>query len=154
MSSHYSTPIPVRIRSKYAADPISGCWLWTDAKSSTGYTHVYFQGKRRLSHRLIYEFLVGPIPQGLDLDHLCRVRHCVNPDHLEPVTRRENLRRGLRGVLLPLDCPQGHEFTTENTTPSTRGQGRKCRMCSRLRARKIRAQKGIPICPHRQKQPQ
>lgn len=73
-----------------------GCWLWTGARAGTGY--AYMQRGRRgeglvRAHRWSYEHFVGPIPEGLDLDHLCRVRHCVAPHHLEPVTRSENLYR-------------------------------------------------------------
>ncbi len=76
-----------------------GCWLWLGARSNNGYGHTTYRGDagqlRHISaHRRAYSLLRGPIPTGLDLDHLCRVRHCVNPDHLEPVTRSLNLRRG------------------------------------------------------------
>jgi hypothetical protein len=69
------------------------CWLWTAALRPNGYAVCYYQGKIYGAHRLVYTLLVGPIPEGLELDHLCRVTRCVNPDHLEPVIRRENLRR-------------------------------------------------------------
>lgn len=70
-----------------------GCWVWTASQNGTGYGALTIAGARKLAHRLAYAHLVGPIPDGLDLDHLCRNRMCVNPAHLEPVTRRENLRR-------------------------------------------------------------
>lgn len=69
------------------------CWLWTGSLQSRGYGCVGFGGKRYLAHRLAYEWLVGPIPDGLTIDHLCRVKACVNPAHLEPVTGAENTRR-------------------------------------------------------------
>lgn len=71
----------------------SGCWLWTVSKASGGYGKFAARGVNWKAHRYAYQHLVGPVPDGLDLDHLCRVRHCVNPMHLEPVTRSENLRR-------------------------------------------------------------
>lgn len=71
------------------------CWEWTGALfQGTGYGQVWADGTTRLAHRVVYELLVGPIPVGLDLDHLCRNRSCVNPAHLEPVTRRVNVQRG------------------------------------------------------------
>jgi hypothetical protein len=75
------------------------CWLWTGCVGDGGYGQVTIAQRRHKAHRAVYELLVGPIPEGLDLDHLCRVRRCVNPDHLEPVTRSENLRRGHLGKL-------------------------------------------------------
>lgn len=73
------------------------CWLWTGCTNSNGgYGRVYLSNPKRsqVAHRYIWEQVVGPIPAGMELDHLCRVRNCVNPDHLEPVTRGENMRRG------------------------------------------------------------
>lgn len=78
----------------------NGCWLWTGATSPQGYGRfnagLREDARNVLAHRWSYEHHVGPIPDGLDLDHLCRVRHCVNPEHLEPVTRQENVQRGHR----------------------------------------------------------
>lgn len=82
--------------------PFAGCWLWHGAVSKCkggGYGLIYVGGKEvvKSAHRVVYELERGAIPNGMDLDHLCRVRTCVNPAHLEPVTRKENLRRGLKG---------------------------------------------------------
>lgn len=89
-----------------------------------------------LTHRVTYTELVGPIPEGLDLDHLCRNRACCNPEHLEPVERVENVRRGLRGPgygALITHCKRGHEFAPWNLARS-RGEGfRICRSCHRAR---------------------
>lgn len=71
-----------------------GCWLWLASTDTKGYGLFGAEGKLSKAHRYAYELLVGPIPEGLVLDHLCRVRHCVNPDHLEPVTTYENILRG------------------------------------------------------------
>lgn len=121
-------------------EPNSGCWLWLAGLNSTGYASVNVDGRRHSAHKLIYQLMIGPVPRGLDLDHLCRVRSCVNPDHLEPVTRSENSRRGLTGNAaaiaqwLKTHCPQGHEYSTGNTyirTTAGRKPYRSCRTCHR-----------------------
>lgn len=119
-----------------------GCWLWTGALNWGGYGAVVRgtrpNQRRWMAHRFVYEIFVGPIPEGLDIDHLCRVRHCVNPDHLEPVTRRENLLRGQTVTAMraaQTHCVNGHEFTTQNTYRYSDGT-RKCRAC---RASQMRA---------------
>lgn len=75
------------------------CWVWTGAKQSAGYGALRVDGRVVLAHRHAYEQAVGPIPAGLQLDHLCRVTDCVNPEHLEPVTNRENVLRGRKAKL-------------------------------------------------------
>lgn len=82
-----------RLTSKVEIDD-AGCWLWRGAVDPTGYGRFFLDGRMDYAHRAAYRLLVGPIPEGLDIDHLCRVRACVNPQHLEAVTRRENLLRG------------------------------------------------------------
>lgn len=77
---------------------VDGCWTWL-GRLHNGYGYLKQHGRDVAAMRLIYEWLVGPIPDGLDLDHLCRNRACVRPDHLEPVTRTENLRRGRQALL-------------------------------------------------------
>lgn len=112
------------------------CWLWTALKNGSGYGIITINKKVRLAHRFAYELLVGPIPDGLQLDHLCRVRHCVNPAHLEPVTCRENLHRGDTWAArnaAKTHCPQGHPYDEKNTLVS--GGLRSCRTCARDRAR-------------------
>ena len=76
----------------WSAGP-SACWLWVGSRQSMGYGNLSFGGRHQLAHRVAYQLGVGAIPDGLELDHLCRVLRCVNPAHLEPVTRQENLRR-------------------------------------------------------------
>lgn len=119
------------------------CWLWLGAPNPSGYGgfHVPSLGGRA-AHRVSYILNVGPIPAGLQLDHLCRVRHCVNPRHLEPVTLAENLRRGAESRHAEdTHCPHGHEWTPENTTYGTQGY-RRCRTCRRegLRRARLNAQ--------------
>lgn len=112
------------------------CWIWTGAKAGPGekYGYIRVDGKTLRAHRFAYEALVGAIPKGLQLDHLCRVRACVRPDHLEPVTNREN---GLRGESFAAQqarrthCSQGHPYNEENTH-HYRGK-RYCRTCNRDR---------------------
>jgi hypothetical protein len=89
--------LPARIRSKISA-PADGCWTWTGAGGDGDYGAVWYQGSTRKAHVVVYELLVGPVPAGLELDHLCRVKHCVRPDHLEPVTHAENMRRTVRAA--------------------------------------------------------
>lgn len=117
-----------------------GCWLWTAGSNGNGYGvfHVgVVEGSkvRSYAHRWSYEQHVGPIPDGLDIDHLCRVRECVNPDHLEPVTRRTNLRRSPlvgRSSHPKDECLRGHELAGENLYVSPQGV-RRCRTCDRAR---------------------
>ena len=111
------------------------CWLWTAGCGSDGYGRLYVAGRHVLAHRFAYELLVGPIPEGLQIDHLCRVRLCVNPAHMEPVTQQENIRRGESGrwQLAKTHCPQGHPYDTENTN-LYRGM-RYCRSCGRANTR-------------------
>ena len=100
-----------------------GCWPWLAALDRKGYGAFYDGYRMRRAYRFGYEALVGPIPSGLELDHLCRNRGCVNPSHLEPVTHSENVRRG--GNALKVSCPTGHPY--DRVDPKT--GGRRCRRC-------------------------
>lgn len=121
-----------------------GCWLWQGFIDEDGYGHVSWQGKTRLVHRVVYELLVGPIPEGTELDHTCRVTHCCRPDHLEPVTKLVNIERSEVGRhnRLKTQCPHGHRYTKKNTYARRNAQGyvlRQCRTCRRERNRKAPA---------------
>ena len=136
MKGLYAMGAKERIAALSSPEPFSGCWLWTRALYSNGYGAIAFHGVSRIAHRLSYEAHVGPIPVGMDLDHLCRNRCCVNPAHLEPVTRKVNLGRSPlvgRGAgtaqTAKTHCPQGHEYTPENTRIA-RGK-RYCKTCHR-----------------------
>lgn len=115
------------------SDPF-GCWLWT-GPTHHGYGQIGVKGKIYRVHRYAYELEIGPIPDGMVIDHLCRVRHCVNPAHLEPVTVRENTLRGVGPSALAATqthCWRGHEYTPENTYIHASKGDRRCRTCKRL----------------------
>jgi len=106
------------------------CWLWTALIPSNGYGIYTMTDRERkrtvMAHRFAYELLVGPVPAGMELDHLCKVRNCVNPAHLEPVTHQENIRRALGKAV----CKRGHEQTPENRYVYSNGRQR-CLPCLR-----------------------
>lgn len=101
-----------------------GCWTWPGANP---YGQVRRLGKNYKVHRVVYEHVHGPIPEGYDLDHCCLNKACAHPDHTEPVTKRENTLRARR---LITHCPQGHEYDEANTCITGIG-GRACRQCAR-----------------------
>lgn len=129
------TPVD-RFMAKVDKDAPNGCWLWTAALDDGGYgVFGVTSSCTRKAHRFAYENLVGPIPAGLQLDHLCRVRNCVNPDHLEPVTPRVNVLRGVGPTAknaAKTHCIHGHPFDAKNTYTDPRGR-RDCRKCIALR---------------------
>lgn len=116
-----------------------GCWEWLGAHSC-GYAAVWRHGRMRPAHRVVYELLVGPIPPGKQLDHLCRNIGCVNPAHLEPVTQRENIARGRcwERNRSKTHCPSGHPYDERNTGYRANGK-RRCLTCHREQERKRRA---------------
>jgi hypothetical protein len=128
-------------------EPNSGCWLWigrtNDEKDyGSGYARFRLTDRVGYGHVVAYELLRGPIPEGFELDHLCRVRCCVNPWHIEVVTHQENIRRAPRvweaAVAFQQSkthCPKGHEYNKENTGRRKKGLNgghRFCKICTRL----------------------
>lgn len=115
--------LPDNIAAKIDFGP--GCWLWMGATQTRGYGSAALNGRTHLAHRLVYELLVGPIPTGLTLDHLCYVKRCVNPNHLEPVTAVENKRRETSSRT---HCLRGHELAGANLRVNGNGH-RSCKTC-------------------------
>lgn len=123
--------------SKVVPVPESGCWIW-EGSETKGYGSVYVNGRGYRAHRVSYRIHKGIIPRGLVIDHLCRVKCCVNPDHLEPVSNRENGLRGIGFVAVNHKkryCVRGHELRLDDAMPIKRGLVRVCLKCQRIRDR-------------------
>jgi len=125
-----------KFRRRVHLDFESGCWVWTGTPQRNGYGQFFAGGRSRVAHRVSYELHIGPIPEGLHVDHLCRNRRCVNPSHLEPVTPQENERRGF-GVAArnrrKTHCRNGHPLIQK---PNVEPYRRYCPVC-RKRANKL-----------------
>lgn len=115
----------------------TGCWVWTASKNNRGYATFKLRGVGVNTHRVTYAMFYGDVPAGLHIDHLCRTRNCVNPQHMEAVTHAENMRRAAPHNR-KTHCKRGHEYTEGNTRlikyqkgKTTLGFHRNCRTCSR-----------------------
>jgi len=135
----------------------TGCWKWVGSRNGNGYGNFYWNGRLRNAHRFAYEHFVGLIPEGLEPDHLCRNRWCVNFEHLEPVTHKENSLRGKSFAAVnavKTHCPKGHPLSGDNLKINSVTGGRQCGIChndSNLRSSKrLRALKVPPHPPTQQ----
>lgn len=129
--------LPERFRSKIRVNVETGCWEW-QSTISNGYGQYWLRGVNVYAHRFAYGQLVGEIAPGFCIDHLCRNRRCVNPEHMEPVTMRLNIHRGIAPTAVnarKTHCIRGHEFTAENTRWQNGGRKRVCRACMRQHSR-------------------
>jgi hypothetical protein len=134
-------------------EPNSGCWLWLGSLRGKGYS-VY---KGKAGHRVSYEAFKGPIPDGLVIDHLCRVHSCVNPEHLEAVTNRENVVRGVNYIAVNANkthCVNGHSLNDPSVYLLVRPDGvrRRCYQCQaiatqRRKARRLASRSALPVAP-------
>jgi hypothetical protein len=128
-----------KLKRKSRIEP-NGCWQWIGYIHKSGYGRVRAFGKKTSPHKVAYEVFVGPIQKGIELDHLCRNRACINPAHLEPVSKKENILRGISFSAVnsrKTHCQNGHEFNEENTYKSHgRRQCRKCNLSAVMRYQK------------------
>lgn len=130
----YIMDVAARLREYSIPEPNTGCHLWIGYVRPNGYGEVTgAKGQSRYAHRVAYEAFIGPIPAGMDIDHKCRVLSCINTDHLEAVTHRENVLRGVAPSAqhaLATHCPRGHAYSGQNLYV-WKG-ARQCRICKRL----------------------
>ncbi len=129
-----------RLMMNIVVSPETACWLWTGCGDKKGYGRTSVRDKPGLAHRISYEVFVGVIPENLEIDHLCSNRRCINPNHLEPVSRQENIRRSEAGSFnrKKTHCPKGHPYSTDNLRTQKIGlyTGRFCRACRKETVRR------------------
>ena len=153
MTARKGMGLEERFHAQHVPVPESGCWLWSGAITNHGYGVIRANTRSTYAHRVSYELHVGPIADGMTIDHLCSVRACVNPNHLKQATQRENILRSdsvAARKSRQTHCVHGHEFTTANTIVTLRhgNFGRSCRLCKQRKDRvayaKARAQGVTP----------
>ena len=131
---------PLRRFWEKVSESENGCWEWLPPTNEHGYGIFWTGQRKQVAHRFLYETIIGKVPDGFELDHLCRNPKCVNPKHLEAVTHQENCQRGCGGIKTGLmnraktHCPQGHAYDEQNTYTFPNGS-RGCRICSRKNRR-------------------
>lgn len=139
--------LPERILAKIVRIPECGCWVWEGSISGYGYGETWWNNSKKFIHVLMHELFVGEVPDGFKVDHLCRVRCCCNPEHLEAVTHAENVKRGtgwqhvVEKHKAATHCQRGHPWIEENTYVEPNGK-RRCLECKRMRLRNWRAKNG------------
>lgn len=151
-------PLIDKVLTNITMEPNSGCWLFlrnaTFNKAGGMYGYVFQNGKSHRVHRVTYEHFVGPIPDGLVLDHKCRVTLCVNPNHLRPMTNYANAALGVPHAhqLAKTHCPQGHPYSGDNLYFNSKRRNRVCRTCTRARGRirnaKVKLLRSMGATPH------
>lgn len=130
-------PVRNTIETFWAQVEVTGaCWLWTGGLTDEGYGYYWLSGRTYGAHTIAYKDLVSDVPAGMHLDHLCRIRNCVNPDHLEVVTPAVNSERANKPRVEATHCNHGHEWTPENTLPL--GESKRCRQCILVRGHRKR----------------
>lgn len=136
-------------------DKTGECWVWIASLTKAGYGQFYVRPGEgsQLAHKWLWEATHGPVPGGLELDHICRNRPCVNPSHLEPVTRQVNNDRGW-GNNRKTHCPQGHPYDAENTSYRERDKSRQCKECNRQRVRRYHQAKRLEVNPQTSQPPE
>ena len=132
-----------RFMNKVFPEPNSGCWLWDAYVSKNGYGRFGIGRTVYEAHRISYKLFKGEIPEGMCVDHMCRVRSCVNPSHLRLLTREENVRIQVNANSMKTVCKEGHNFTAD-------GNRRKCKICQAAASKRYRARKKNDHYKHRQ----
>ncbi len=137
----------IRFQAKWRLDETTGCHVWTATTVGGAYGLFYVNERKRqiLAHRFAYERSKGPIPVGLHIDHLCRNKSCVNPEHLEAVTHQENHRRVVWKV--KTHCKRGHALTGDNVYVRPKDKGRRCKACDRLSSKAWQAARYVSRKP-------